>query len=153
MTNQLTRPKTRPKRARAKGDEIKVKSFTHFMRRMFPGEYCTYSFLIRNPHCTHLYAISCLLLIPKGEAQKQDELQNSRSPNIGDWRRSVPERKRDDLSGFEQLISEEFREREARKTPGFDFDNVQKRLGIGPSVGLLVLPLSLFVLLTYPKTK
>ena len=28
---------------------------THFMSRMFPGEYCTNSVLIRNPHSTHLY--------------------------------------------------------------------------------------------------
>lgn len=37
---------------------LKKKIPTHFMSRMFPGEYCTNSVLIPNPHCTHLYFIS-----------------------------------------------------------------------------------------------
>lgn len=35
---------------------------THFMRRMLPGEYCTNSTFILNPHCTHLCSIFSLAL-------------------------------------------------------------------------------------------
>lgn len=146
MSNQLIRPK----RAHSKRDEMKVESFTHFMRRMFPGEYCTYSFLISNPHCTHLYSISCLLFIPKTKDQKKKKSWNYKirdHPILeigGEANQNAKETIFLDPNNWFQKSLERERERgkkvwldyEGRSITEVRVDNVWKKTRIGPSVGL-----------------
>lgn len=48
-----------------RGSEAKSESFsfTHFINRIFPGEYCTNRVLMPWPHCTHRYLVTSLLMV------------------------------------------------------------------------------------------
>lgn len=71
--NNLVRPCRMKFKERNVGRKILL-CCTHFMSRMFPGEYCTNNVLIPNPHWTHLYSISLSMRLNWSGVSKELEL-------------------------------------------------------------------------------